>query len=105
MTKTKILNLIENTVDDYYPLADEGQYCISTGGIATTVADAVAEFTPYIADAIDEDESDVAVTLRELIEGEVLSFDFVEWLNPENEHDTVPVIRLFLTGNNGEYLD
>ena len=103
MKTNQILNLLENTVDDYYPLALEGQYCISTGGIATTVADAVAEFTPYIADAIDEDESDVAVTLRELIEAKTLSFDFVDWTNPENERDTVPVIRLFVTGNDGEY--
>ena len=103
--KTKILNLIENTVDDYYPLALEGQYCRETGGSSSSVPAAVAEFTPYIADAIDEDESDVAVTLRELIEGEVLSFDFVEWLNPENEQHTVSVLRLFVTGNNGEYLD
>ena len=102
MTTNKILNLLENTLDDYYIQAAEGQYCISTGSTAST-ADPVAEMSSYIASDIDEDESDVTVALRELIEDETLSFDVVDWPNPENEQDTVSVLRLFVTGNDGEY--
>ena len=102
MTTNKILNLVNNTLDDYYPLANEGQYCISTGSTAST-ADPVAEMSSYIASDIDEDELDVAVVLAELIEDKTLSFDVVDWPNPENEQDTVSVIRLFVTGNDEEY--
>ena len=104
-TKTKILELLENTLDDYYPLATEGQYCISTGSMASTIVEVVAEIAPYISWDINEDEIDVAIALRELIEGEVISYDVKDWPNPENEQQTVSVLRLFVIGNDGEYVD
>ena len=104
--KAKILELLENTLDDYYPLVAEGQYCIGTASMASTIAEVVAEIAPYISWDIEENElDDVVIALRELIEGEVLSYDVVDWPNPENEQMTVSVLRLFVIGNDGEDVD